>query len=338
MKIPSQKTVSVVLATHNGSKYIRTQIASLFNQTLLPHELIVADDASSDETLAIIRDMTKQAPFNIKIICRKRPLGYRENFLQASLTAEGDFIAFCDQDDIWHPTKLEQCSKFFLNTNVSMIVHAAILIDHNSRNIGIFRQGINETAIRPPLCYDPWSTFWGFSIVFRRELLTLASITSRFIDYIVKDELIAHDRWITFLAQMVGSTAEIMNLLVEYRQHDSNLCGAGIRRAAPARQDLRHRTENYLLATQRMIKIVQEFPKETSSIFPEFNKTQCLSYLNRALNHLLYRERIYQSRTRLASLTSWYRCYNEGYYREVHGSNMRWKSVARDAKFAILRT
>ena len=218
----TSKTVSVVLATHNGASYIEEQVRSISNQTLTPLELIVSDDASSDNSLQIVEDVLADCDFTVKINRNVRPLGFRDNFLQASLLAQGDFIAFCDQDDVWHPTKLEKCSEFFENKNISLIVHAAQLIDNDTNRIGMFRQGIEDTRVRAPLSYDPWGTFWGFSMVFRRELLKLVSINDRFIDYIVPSELIAHDRWIMLLGQMVGATAEIKDPLVDYRQHQQS--------------------------------------------------------------------------------------------------------------------
>src|SRR5882672_7797772 len=136
----SSKTVSVVLAAHNGAKYIEEQIGSIAVQTLAPFELIVSDDASTDNTLQVIQNVLSECDFAVKTIRNETALGFRDNFLQACLLAQGDFIAFCDQDDIWHPTKLEKCSEFFEDKRVSLIVHAARLIDENSNQIGMFRQ------------------------------------------------------------------------------------------------------------------------------------------------------------------------------------------------------
>ena len=99
------------------------------------------------------------------------------------------------KDDIWKVNKLERCSAYFDDRNISLIAHSAKTIDGSSKMIGGFRQGINKTKITPLMSYDVWSTFWGFSLVFRREILYITSAKDRFIDYLSPGHMIAHDRW-----------------------------------------------------------------------------------------------------------------------------------------------
>ncbi|MFC7691191.1 glycosyltransferase [Paeniroseomonas aquatica] len=132
----SKKTLSIVLATYNGSKYIEAQLRSLANQTVIPDELLVSDDNSSDETVEILEHFQRESRFPVKIMRRVPALGFRENFLRTSLEARSDFIAFCDQDDIWREDKIEKCSKYFENKNISMIIHPAETIDKFSNTIG----------------------------------------------------------------------------------------------------------------------------------------------------------------------------------------------------------
>jgi glycosyltransferase involved in cell wall biosynthesis len=69
-------------------------------------ELIVSDDASRDNSLQIVEGVLADYDLTIKISRNVKPLGFRDKFLQASLLAQGNFIAFCDQDDVSLPTKL----------------------------------------------------------------------------------------------------------------------------------------------------------------------------------------------------------------------------------------
>ena len=71
---------SVVLATFNGAKYVEKQLASLAEQTHLPSELIVSDDASSDATLTIIEQFAQLASFPVRIFVNPEKLGYAQNF------------------------------------------------------------------------------------------------------------------------------------------------------------------------------------------------------------------------------------------------------------------
>jgi Glycosyl transferase family 2 len=331
----TSKTVSVVLATHNGAKYIEQQIRSIAAQTLAPFELIVSDDASTDNTLQIIQDVLSSCDFETRIVQNQKPLGFRDNFLQACLLARGDFIAFSDQDDVWHPDKLEKCSAYFDDKRVSLIVHAAKLIDDDSNHIGMFRQGITDTTIKPPLSYDPWGTFWGFSMVFRREIIEMVDIKDRFIDYIAPSELIAHDRWVMLLGQMVGAIAEIKEPLVSYRQHGNNLFGSQRRYAT---SDIRRRSETYIKATSQMVGIVSKMPTDTNDRFPLFDKDRCHRFLNSALVQLRSRHAIYEATSISMAFRQLWACLNGGSYRNVHDGSMRWKSLIRDVKFAALGT
>ena len=74
---------------------------------MLPAELIVSDDGSDDGTPDVVARFARDAPFPVVVRRNDRPRGYGENFLGALELATGEFVAFCDQDDVWHPTKLE---------------------------------------------------------------------------------------------------------------------------------------------------------------------------------------------------------------------------------------
>src|SRR4051812_17314881 len=107
---PSQAAVSIALATYNGARYLHAQLDSLLAQTLKPEELVVGDDGSNDETLTILKDFALTAPFPTRIQVNAARLGYADNFLATAARCSSPLIAFCDQDDVWMPTKLQRCS------------------------------------------------------------------------------------------------------------------------------------------------------------------------------------------------------------------------------------
>lgn len=100
------KTVSVVMCTYNGDRYLRQQLDSIVGQTYPIHELIIQDDGSTDGTADIARAYAEQYPF-IKFYKNEHNLGFNENFKSAVMKATGDFIALSDQDDVWFPEKIE---------------------------------------------------------------------------------------------------------------------------------------------------------------------------------------------------------------------------------------
>ena len=98
--------ISVALATYNGARHLREQLDSLARQTLRPGELVVRDDGSTDDTLAIVEDFARTAPFPVRAQRNAVNLGWGPNFLSAALACRGEVVAFCDQDDLWQPAKL----------------------------------------------------------------------------------------------------------------------------------------------------------------------------------------------------------------------------------------
>lgn len=106
-KYEKMKTVSVVMCTYNGAEFIREQLDSIISQTYPIYELIIQDDCSTDETVAIIKEYMEKYSF-IKLYINEHNLGFNQNFKNACMKASGDFVAISDQDDVWFPEKLEK--------------------------------------------------------------------------------------------------------------------------------------------------------------------------------------------------------------------------------------
>ncbi len=100
-------TVSVVMCTYNGEKYLREQMDSILAQTYPIHEIIVRDDCSTDATLDILREYAQRYD-HIKIFQNQKNRGCNQNFHDVLLQATGCYIAISDQDDIWFPEKIEK--------------------------------------------------------------------------------------------------------------------------------------------------------------------------------------------------------------------------------------
>lgn len=101
----AMSTVSVVMCTYNGERYIREQLDSILQQTYPLHELIIQDDCSTDRTATIIQEYAERYPV-IKFVRNKKNMGINPNFFSALSRATGDYIAISDQDDIWIPEKI----------------------------------------------------------------------------------------------------------------------------------------------------------------------------------------------------------------------------------------
>jgi len=102
---PDYPNVSVIILTYNGDEYIQALLDSLVNQTYPQEriEILVADNASTDETLSITR---KNFP-SVKIIALEKNFGYAAGNNQALLHASHDLLVFLNQDTFCHPCFLQ---------------------------------------------------------------------------------------------------------------------------------------------------------------------------------------------------------------------------------------
>jgi glycosyltransferase involved in cell wall biosynthesis len=105
--------ISVAMATYNGEKYIVEQLESIRTQTMPVDEVRICDDCSTDDTVKVVREYLKEHGLEDtwSITVNEHNLGYASNFMKAVRKTSGEYIFFCDQDDIWIPDRIEKMVK-----------------------------------------------------------------------------------------------------------------------------------------------------------------------------------------------------------------------------------
>ena len=100
-------SVSVIIPVYNGERFVAEAIQSVLAQTLLPAEIVVVDDGSTDSTPQIVADLVASSPVPICYVyqANQGPAAARNRGLRI---AKGVIIAFLDADDLWSPDKLQQ--------------------------------------------------------------------------------------------------------------------------------------------------------------------------------------------------------------------------------------
>lgn len=166
--------ISVVLCTYNGEKYLPSQLDSLLSQTIHPYEIIVGDDGSTDGTLAILDEYGsrfKKLGIDFHVF-QHYGLGAHDNFKTTFKHAQGDYIAPCDQDDIWKPEKLERCLSAM--SEVVDVVLCSEKIVYEDGTIG-----------NPPAqTFRPDKLLWGNSLyghlmLFKRKVIEVYDISPK---------------------------------------------------------------------------------------------------------------------------------------------------------------
>lgn len=118
------QSISVALCTYNGQKYIAEQLDSILQQYLIPDEIIVCDDNSSDNTLNILQTYQLKFPDLVKIYKNDKRLGVIKNFEKAINLCTKEIIFLSDQDDIWLPKKISSIVCLFnYHPDVEAISH-----------------------------------------------------------------------------------------------------------------------------------------------------------------------------------------------------------------------
>lgn len=235
--------VSVVLAAYQGAPFIAEQLESLNRQTRLPDELVIADDCSSDRTVAIAEQFSRRARFPVKILRRDRHGGTCENFTDGLLAAEGDILLICDQDDRWHPDKVAvMAERMEQHPRALLAFSDAVLVNTSGHQISRSRWRI--AAFGPPqweaMDHDPFGQMLmrqvmsGCTAGIRRELLTALLPFPEGLHPALPTMM--YDRWISLVAAAAGSVLIVPERLVDYRIHPGQQIGVPalpLRRLAP---------------------------------------------------------------------------------------------------------
>jgi len=217
----SKSTISIALATFNGGEYIQEQLDSLASQFLLPMELVVSDDGSNDQTVDLIQNFSRVAPFPVKLVQNRERLGYGLNFLNAASICAGSHIAFCDQDDVWLPQKIARISTILQSGSFDLVAHTAKVVDRQLNWLGAnfpdiqLENSLNESGKSVDL-------FWpGFSLTISKSLLSEVNLA---VNLSCDKTNFAHDE---LICELVGDRSFylIAEPLALYRQHGNNLIG-----------------------------------------------------------------------------------------------------------------
>lgn len=139
--------VSVIMPAYNSGKFIGEAIDSVIAQTYPNWELIIVDDASTDNTTEIIRNR-KSSDKRIQLFQNSKNYGTQHARNRAIEEATGRFIAFLDADDLWLPGKLEIQLKTLRNNNLAGCFSSYDLIDEKSEAVAKQIRALPELSYR----------------------------------------------------------------------------------------------------------------------------------------------------------------------------------------------
>lgn len=220
--------VAILMGTFNGSAYLRDQLESIERQTHSNWVLWVSDDGSSDNTIDVLRSFREVHPDKVFLLHGPGE-GFVSNFLWLldREEIEADFFAFCDQDDVWHPTKVAKALAWLTkqpSKRPALYCGRTRTVDERGNAIGYSPLFSRSPSFANALVQ---SIAGGNTMIMNRAA---RQMIRRFGN---KLAVPSHDWWAYITVAGVGG--EIYydpTALIDYRQHASNQVGSNIGFAA----------------------------------------------------------------------------------------------------------
>lgn len=316
--------VSVAMCTFNGGRWLGEQLDSLAAQTRTPDELILCDDGSTDDTLAIADGFKSRAPFQVRIVKNPQNLGLTRNFEQAISLCTGDVIFPCDQDDIWRADKIARfLNEFESDGHVGLVFADARVVDTNLSPLG--HTHWQSVDFSPPLQQrvrdgDAFGVLARHSFVAGATLAFTAQLRSAILPIPAHWE---YDGWIAAVAASLSSTRIIPEPLNDYRQHPRQALGGA--KKGPWRRYIEARRavdERYYTKAAEMVDALRE-RLLSNGVTPGDSR----------ISHLLSKARFCRSRAamRRSILARYPLLLRELLTGRYHTFGQGWRSAAVDA-------
>ena len=210
--------ISIAMTTYNGEKYLREQLDSILTQTYKNFELIICDDCSKDKTRKILTEY-EQKDNRIKIYFNEENLGFKKNFEKAISFCNGDYIAFCDQDDVWNSTKLELSLSEI--KSYSLLCTNAELTDSNLKPLGYT---MKDSITIPNFTKDNLEILKNLihhNFVQGATILAKSVFIKKYLP--IPKDVIFHDWYYAVCAMCENGIKYLDNCTIKYRQHQSNV-------------------------------------------------------------------------------------------------------------------
>lgn len=220
--------ITVMLATYQGEAYLAQLLDSLLAQTEQRFTVLISDDGSVDQTLAIARQYAAAYPGKFIVHPNETNSGGAQyNFLRMMAQTRGDYLMLCDQDDVWMPHKIEaslaamQAQEALHGANTPILVHTDMRVVNESLGFidaSFWAYGNINTARTQLKDIVMQNMVTGCTALYNRALAEKLQKVPEFLNM--------HDWWLALVASAFGVIAAEPSQTVLYRQHSQNAVGA----------------------------------------------------------------------------------------------------------------
>ena len=214
--------VAILLCTYNGARFLAEQLDSLEGQTHQNWVVVASDDGSTDQTLEILQQYKAKWPPG-KFTIRSGPQkGFCQNFLSLACDSEikADYFAFCDQDDVWLPAKLEVA---LANIVANQSVDVPYLYCGRTKYV---TENLKPCGMSPLFVFPPSFRNALVQSIAGGNTMVLNLATKKLVEKVGAVDVPSHDWWLYQLISGVEGIVfydKVPQLL--YRQHEFALVG-----------------------------------------------------------------------------------------------------------------
>lgn len=218
--------IDVLLSTYNGEKYVIELLKSLENQTYKDFQVIIRDDCSKDNTIDIINEFIKVTPLKITLLTDNINLGPTKSFESLVKTSHSDYFMFCDQDDVWLPTKIENTYKKIKELEEKQGEGLPYLVFSDLKVVDSSLNAISDSFFslqktNPDVCHNIWKCI-AISVVPGCTML----MNKQCKKYILPiPSFRVHDHWAICNIAYYGKCDYISEPTILYRIHSNNTIG-----------------------------------------------------------------------------------------------------------------
>jgi glycosyltransferase involved in cell wall biosynthesis len=316
--------ISIAMCTYNGSRFLREQLNSIARQNRLPEELVVCDDRSTDDSVALVDAFSRTVPFPVRLSINETNLGATKNFERAISLCGESIIVLADQDDIWYSHKLQRIEQDFRMSDACVAVFSdADLIGQNSELTG---QRLWDCFLFPRADQKRFVDGEALNILVRHPVVTGAAMAFRrslfhLLAPFPSNDI--HDQWMSFLLAACGPYGLIPEPLMRYRVHSNQLVGLGVQTFFDRWKKARVTGKPLYLSEINRFRQLYERIDQHRNVMP--NAQIALTEIRRKISHLEHRVQMRQFHIgRMRKILREVR--NHGYWRYASG----WRSVAKD--------
>ena len=212
--------VGILMSTYNGEKYVEEQLESILHQTYPNIKIYVRDDGSSDRTLDILGKYEKNGSI---ILVRGKNVGFIKSFFELVKLCNGcEYIAYCDQDDVWLPEKISLAVDMISKKDNEKPILYFSNYDFYDSDMN-FQAHCEDKKINPSFknaLVDCISL--GFNSVFNKAAL-------RIMQKNIPNHSCGHDWWTYMICVSMGEVIYDKRYTVKYRRHDNNVSAGGMK-------------------------------------------------------------------------------------------------------------